>query len=171
MKRRARPIAAFPFDKAIAQAQAVIDLLEPFKLDLTMKDRNRRLKLPSKNFGAIAHLLYLAKEHGLDAYAAPIEEHAGPLEKLAKLRAILNIAADQTSELIMSSETETWQATTIVYTSLRRIARSDGDLAANLTPIVQKYFARKRSAGADATASTPEAAPAIKRSKKKKRGA
>jgi hypothetical protein len=145
MKRDVRPIATFPFDEAIAHADALVALLEPFKLGLSMKDRNRRLKLPSKNAGAIAPLLELAKLRGLDVYAAPIEEHAGALEQLAKLQIVFELLSGMTADLIMNSETETWQATTLVYTALRRIARSDGELEALLEPIVQKYFKRKRA--------------------------
>ena len=168
MKRRPRPISAFPFDEIRAHAQAILDLLEPFKLEMSVRDRNRRLKLPSKNVGAIAVLVHLAKEQGLDAQAAPIEEHWGAALKMDQLRILLDLIGVRAAELRMRSESETWKATTLVYTMLRRIARSDGDLEGQLAPVVQKYFARKAVPAAETTPAAPDPAPPVTKTKKKK---
>jgi hypothetical protein len=163
MKRASRPVATIPFDEIRVHAKAILDLLAPFKLELTMKDRNRRLKFPKKSAGAVVPLLHLAKVNGIEAYAAPIVAHSEAITQLVELRVLLGVIDSQTTDLLMRSETETWQATTTIYTMLRRFARTDGELEAALLPIVQKYFARKRSSSRDGAstegAATEGAAP------------
>ena len=65
MKRRPDPNLAASLDKALVHAQALVDLFEPHRLGTSMKDRNRRLKLPSTNVGAIAPILHMAKKLSL----------------------------------------------------------------------------------------------------------
>jgi hypothetical protein len=159
MKRRTRPIGDVPFDKALSQARALAALLAPFALKLSTKDRNRRLKMPRASADAIPHLLDLAKTQGLGAYAAPIEEHRSALAKLAELRLFIGHIETIMSDLAMTSESKTWAAATTVYTMLRRLARSDGDLAALLQPVVKKYFARNKRGAEKTPAVAAEAGP------------
>jgi hypothetical protein len=159
-------------DQAVVHAQALVDLLEPHSPQFSVKDRNRRLKLPSNSAEAIAPLLNLAKENGLGPQAAPIEEHAGTLAILRGLRIGITHAQTLATDIEMRSETETWQATTLVYTMLRRLARTDGELEALLAPIVEKYFRKKKAPApaaeeAGAPAETP-ATPAPKKRKKRR---
>jgi hypothetical protein len=169
MKRRARPIAELPFDKVLAQAQALADLLAPFDLGLNMKERNRRLKMPSSRADAVVPLVGLAKDYGLGAYAAPIDENRTALAKLAQLQLVLTGIQTVTSGLFMSAESETWRATTTVYTMLRRLARADGDLARHLQPVVARYFARKKAAPEKSPAATPTPAAVPSATKKARR--
>jgi hypothetical protein len=109
---------------------------------------------------AVVPSLGLAKSYGLGAYAAPIEEHRRALSQLVALQVELRAIQSVTSGIFMSSESETWKATTTVYTMLRRIARSDGDLAHLLQPIVTKYFARRKRRAPEAPAAEQAAATA-----------
>ena len=178
--KKARPVPASPatlddaIDQAIAHAQALVELLVRHSPGYSVKDRNRRLKLPSTSTGAIAPLLHIAKKHGLAPHAAPIEEHTATLAKLIELRVRVTRANTLSADLEMQSETATWQATTLVYTMLRRLARSDGDLTAQLAPIVEKYFTRKKQAAAAADAGSAQApvgaqAPSVAKKAKKRR--
>jgi len=171
MKRRTRPIGELPFDKVLAQARALAALLALFDLALRMKDRNRRLKMPSANADAIVPILDLASRRGLDAYAAPIEEHRSALAKLAELRIVLVDIEMITSGLAMTSESETWKAATTVYTMLRRLARSDGELNHLLQPVVNRYFARKKRGAEKAPAGASEPVAPAKAKKKARRRA
>jgi hypothetical protein len=169
MKRPVRPVDELPFDAVLAQTRALRKVLAPFDLGLTAKERNRRLKMPSKSADAIRPLLLLAKRHGLDAHAAPIAEHRRALDKLAELQNELTIVQIITSGLFMTSESETWKATTTIYTMLRRLARSDPDLAHALRPVVTRYFARKKADGPEEPAA-PAAATASPKKKAPRRG-
>jgi hypothetical protein len=159
-------------DEAIAQARRLVTLLDAHDPGYSVKDRNRRLKLPSNNAGAIAPLLHLAKRNGLGAQAAPIEEHAGTRARLSELRVQITLAAGLASDIEKWSESATWQATTTIYTILRRLARRDVELEATLAPVVAKYFTRRRAvapAVADGeSAPKPAGAPAAKKRKQKR---
>jgi len=117
-------------------------------LALTGKDRRRAVRLRKGGEKVIPTLTALSEQFGIDLPSHPTSAITANVNKANSLVAVhkqLVTATKQVADAIFKAQSESWDGATVHYTVLKRLAKSDGDLATALAPVKQ-FFAQKSPA-------------------------
>jgi hypothetical protein len=112
---------------------------------LTATDRKRSAKLRKGGETVIATVATLSDQFGLTVASHPtttMVQKASQAKALIPLHKQLVTATKQVADQMFSANSESWAAATVHYTMLRRLAKTDGDLATALAPVKQ-FFAHQ----------------------------
>jgi hypothetical protein len=126
---------------------------------LTSKDRKRSAKLRKGGETVIPTVAALAQQYGLSVPGFPTGTMLTQLNQaqdLIPLHKQMVSALDKVENAIFVGHSKSWASATVHYTMLRRLAKTDGELASALAPVAQ-FFASGRRKGAKAAqaATTP----------------
>jgi len=127
-------------------------------LALTAKDKVRATRLRKGGEKVIPTITALSQQFGIDLSSHPISVITASVEQAKNLTAIqkqLGTATKQVADAIFKAQSTSWEGATVHYAVLKRLGKTDGDLAAALAP-VSEYFAKK--------------APAVVKAEDEKRG-
>ena len=115
---------------------------------LSAKDRKRSLKLRKGGETVIATVAALSDQYGLSIASHPTTTMVSGAKKAQSLLPLYNQliqATKQVSDQMFSANAQSWGAATVHYTMLKRLAKTNGDLAEALVP-VQQFFAQRSAA-------------------------
>jgi hypothetical protein len=115
---------------------------------LTVKDRQRSTKLRKGGETVIPTVATLSDQFGLTLASHPTKTmvaKAKQAQDLIPLHKQLVTATKHVADQMFSANSESWAAATVHYTMLRRLAKTDGDLATALAP-VEQFFAHRSAA-------------------------
>jgi hypothetical protein len=117
-------------------------------LALTVKERRRTVRLRKGGEKVIPTITALSEQYGINVPSHPTSDITASLEQAKNLVAIhkqLVTATKHVSDAIFQAESKGWQGATVHYSVLKRLARTDGDIAEALAP-VSEFFAKKAPA-------------------------
>ncbi len=112
---------------------------------LTSKDRKRSVKLRKGGEKVVPTLLALSDRIGLSIPSYPTSAMQADLDKLKELSPLHEGVVSVEKHLgdaIFQAQSRVWEAATVHYTVLQRLARKDGDIANALAPVTE-FFAHK----------------------------
>jgi hypothetical protein len=115
---------------------------------LTAKARVRSLKLRKGGEKFIPTILALSERIGLNVPSHPvsaIKESLGKFQTLAPIHESVVSAEKHLGDAIFQAQAQCWEGATVHYSVLRRLAKTDGDIANALAPVAQ-FFAKKAPA-------------------------
>jgi hypothetical protein len=118
------------------------------KLALTVKDRKRATKLRKGGEKVIPTIVALSEQLGLSLPSHPTSAITANVNKATNLVAVhkqLVTATKQVADAIFKAQSEGWDGATVHYTVLKRLSKSDGDIAKALAPATA-FFAKKSPA-------------------------
>ncbi len=127
-------------------------------LALTAKDKVRAIRLRKGGEKVIPTITALSQQFGINLPSHPISVITANVEQAKNLTAIqkqLGTATKQVTDAIFKAQSTSWEGATVHYAVLKRLGKTDGDLAAALAP-VSEYFAKK--------------SPAVVKAREEKRG-
>ncbi len=143
--------ATNPLDQAQALVKQVAALVGPAPA-LTAMQRKRSLKLRKGGETVIPTVAALSEQFGLSVAAYPTATMAAKANQavnLIPLHKLLVATTKQVSDQMFSANSESWEGATAHYALLRRLSRTNGDLATALAP-VKKFFATRSKAVVEA---------------------
>ncbi|MGO8993770.1 MAG: hypothetical protein ACLQVI_10615 [Polyangiaceae bacterium] len=117
-------------------------------LALTAKDRRRAVRLRKGGEKVIPTITALSEQFGLSVPSYPASAITANVTQANSLVAVhkqLVTATKQVSDAIFSAQSKGWEGATVHYSVLKRLARTDGDLATALAPVTE-FFAQKSPA-------------------------
>jgi hypothetical protein len=117
-------------------------------LALTAKERRRAVRLRKGGEKVIPTITALSEQYGLTVPSHPTSAITANVNKANSLVAVhkqLVTATKQVEDAIFKAQSESWDGATVHYTVLKRLAKSDGDIATALAP-VKEFFAQKSPA-------------------------
>lgn len=115
---------------------------------LTSKDRKRTSKLRKGIEKVIPTLLALSDRIGLQVPSHPtsaIQENLDKVKTLAPVHESVTSAEKHLGDAIFQAQSAVWEGATVHYTVLRRLARTNGDVANALAPVTE-FFSHKQPA-------------------------
>jgi hypothetical protein len=115
---------------------------------LTSKDRKRSLKLRKGGEKVIPTLLAISDRIGLSVPSHPTSAIRANLDKVKALSPVhesVVSAQKHLGDAIFEAQSASWEGATTHYVMLRRLAKTDGDVANALAPVTE-YFAKKSTA-------------------------
>ena len=115
---------------------------------LTSKDRKRSTKLRKGGEKIVPILLALSDRIGLSVPSHPTAAIKANLDKVKTLSPVhegLVSAEKHLADAIFKAQSDLWDAATVHYTVLKRLAKSNGDIA-NALADVTAFFAQKSPA-------------------------
>ncbi len=127
-------------------------------LALTSKDRRRSLKLRKGGEKVVPTLLALSDRIGLNIPSHPTSAIQANLDKVKTLSPVhesVVSAEKHLGDAIFQAQSKIWEGATVHYSVLKRLGKSDGDIANALAPVTE-FFAQK--------------APAVVKAEEEKRG-
>jgi len=119
---------------------------------LSVKDRQRSAKLRKGGETVIPTVAALSDQFGLTVASHPTTTMVAKAKKaqsLIPLHKQLVTATKQVADQMFSANSESWAAATVHYTMLKRLSKTNGDLANALAP-VEQFFAQRSTAVIDA---------------------
>ncbi len=125
---------------------------------LTSKDRKRSLKLRKGGEKVVPTLLALSDRIGLNIPSHPTSAIQANLDKVKTLSPVhesVVSAEKHLGDAIFQAQSKIWEGATVHYSVLKRLGKSDGDIANALAPVTE-FFAQK--------------APAVVKAEEEKRG-
>jgi hypothetical protein len=144
-KKKAAPAAdAAALATAHGLVKQVAKILGPAP-SLTVTDRKRTAKLRKGGETVIPTVATLAEQFGLKVASHPTDAMVTKAQRahaLLPLHKLLVATTKQVADQMFSANAESWQAATVHYSMLRRLARTNGDLESALTPVTQ-FFAHR----------------------------
>ena len=117
-------------------------------LALTGKDRQRAIRLRKGGEKVIPTITALSEQFGLSVPSHPtsaITANVTQANGLVALHKQLVTATKQVSDAMFQADSKSWEGATVHYSVLKRLAKTNGDLATALAP-VSEFFARKSPA-------------------------
>jgi hypothetical protein len=117
-------------------------------LALTAKDKVRAVRLRKGGEKVIPTITALSQQFGINLPSHPISVITANVEQAKNLTAIqkqLVTATKQVSDAIFKAQSTSWEGATVHYSVLKRIGKTDGDLATALAPVTE-FFAKKTPA-------------------------
>jgi hypothetical protein len=165
MARKRAPKSADTLSSILAEVRSLVRKLSALVGDtppLSGKDRMRKTKFAKGAETIIPTIAALADQAGLTLSEFSKDRMLAQLkfaEDLIPLQKQLLVALKKIDDTIFLEHSESWKSATIYYSSLRRLAKGDGDVAEGLAPVM-RFFAKHGRRGA--------AAGKSKGSKKKK---
>ena len=117
-------------------------------LALTGKDRQRAVRLRKGGEKVIPTITALSEQFGISLLSYPtsaITANVTQASRLVALHKQLVTATKQVSDAMFQADSKSWEGATVHYTALKRLAKTNGDLATALAP-VSDFFAKKSSA-------------------------
>jgi hypothetical protein len=135
---------------------------------LSVKDRKRSLKLRKGGETVIPTVVALSEQFGLNVASHPTSEIMAKLnqaQSLIPLHKQLVTMVKHVADVIFAAHSASWEGSTVHYSMLRRLSKTDGDLETALAPVTE-FFAQKKAAAkptaaeATAGATTPAASSA-----------
>jgi hypothetical protein len=115
---------------------------------LTSKDRKRSVRLRKGGEKVVPTLLALSDRIGLSVPSYPTAAIQANLDKVKALSPVhegVTSAQKHLSDAIFQAQSEIWEGATVHYTMLKRLAKTDGDVANTLAPVAE-FFAHKAPA-------------------------
>jgi hypothetical protein len=112
---------------------------------LTGKERIRSVKLRKGGETVIPTVAALSAQFGLTVASHPTDAMVASAKKAQSLIALhkqLVAATKNVSDQMFTANSESWAAATVHYSMLRRLARTDGDLATALAPVTKFFSSR-----------------------------
>jgi hypothetical protein len=123
---------------------------------LTQADIQRSAKLRKGGAAVVQAVAAISDKFGLvvpSLSTATMVDQIDQAEALVALHKELVSAAKHVSDVIFLAQSKSWNGATTHYSMLRRLARTDGDVAKTLLPVVQFFAARSTAVEEDAKAS------------------
>jgi len=117
-------------------------------LALTAKDRKRAVRLRKGGEKVIPTITALSEQFGVSVPSYPTSAITANVTQASKLVAVhkqLVTATKQVADAIFQAQSKGWEGATVHYSMLRRLSRTDGDLATALAPVTE-FFAQKSPA-------------------------
>jgi hypothetical protein len=154
MSRVSHPKDTTTTTNSALDASGVKNLLESLKTiagpapALTPKDRARTSKLRKGAEKVIPTLLALSDRIGLSVPEHPTATIRANLDKVTTLAPIhesVVAAENHLGDSIFKARADVWEGATVHYTTLRRLARKNGEIRNSLAPVTE-FFARKSPA-------------------------
>ena len=127
---------------------AILTAMAGTPLALTAKERRRAVRLRKGGEKVIPTITALSEQFGISVASHPTSAITANVNKANSLVAVhkqLVTATKQVEDAIFKAQSDSWDGATVHYTVLKRLARSNGDLATALTP-VKEFFAQKSPA-------------------------
>ncbi len=115
---------------------------------LTSKDRRRSLKLRKGGEKVVPTLLALSDRIGLSVPSHPTSAIQANLDKVKALSPVhesVVSAEKHLGDAIFQAQSKIWEGATVHYSVLKRLSKSDGDIANALAPVTE-FFAQKSPA-------------------------
>jgi hypothetical protein len=112
---------------------------------LTSKDRKRSVKLRKGGEKVVPTILALSDRLGLSLPSHPTAAIQADLDKVKTLAPVhvgIVSAEKHLGDAIFQAQSRIWEGATVHYTVLKRLAKTDGDIANALAPVTQ-FFAQK----------------------------
>ncbi|HEY2515664.1 MAG TPA: hypothetical protein VGI39_32570 [Polyangiaceae bacterium] len=147
-------------DDAKALVTKVTALVGPAPA-LTLADVRRSTKLRKGGEKVIPTLATLSEQAGLVVPSHPtdtMQQKMDLAESLVPLHKVLVVLTKQVADVLFLAQSESWDAATVHYSVLRRLAQKNGDLARALAPVTQFFAVRSKKKVPSSDA--PGAAPA-----------
>jgi hypothetical protein len=117
-------------------------------LALTGKQRQRAVRLRKGGEKVIPTITTLSDQYGLTVPSFPtsaIKANVAQASNLVAVHKQLVIATKQVADAIFKADSQSWEGATVHYSVLKRLAKTNGDIAAALAP-VSEFFAKKTPA-------------------------
>jgi hypothetical protein len=117
-------------------------------LALTAKDRKRATKLRKGGEKFIPTILALSEQFGINVASHPLTTIAANVDKVKNLTGVhkqLVTATKQVDDAIFQAQSDGWDGASVHYAVLKRLAKSNGDIATALAPATE-FFAKKSAA-------------------------
>jgi hypothetical protein len=114
---------------------------------LSAADVRRSAKLRKGAEKVIPTIAALSEQFGLSLPSHPtsvVLTKLNQVQSLAPLRQKMSVALKQIDDVIFAAGSESWTGATVHYTTLKRLAKTNGDLEASLAPV--REFFKQRSA-------------------------
>ncbi|HEY2516728.1 MAG TPA: hypothetical protein VGI39_37920 [Polyangiaceae bacterium] len=138
-------------DDAKALAAKVTALVGPAPA-LTLADVRRSTKLRKGGEKVIPTLTTLSEQAGIVVPSHPtdtMKQKMDLAESLVPLHKLLVVLTKQISDVLFLAQSDSWDAATVHYAVLRRLAQKNGDIARALAPVTQFFAARSAAVTAE----------------------
>jgi hypothetical protein len=115
---------------------------------LTTKDRQRTVRLRKGGEKVVPTILALSERIGLSIPSHPTATIQANLDKVKTLSPVhesLVSAEKHVGDTIFQAQSDAWDGATVHYTMLKRLSKTDGDIAKSLAPVTA-FFAHKSPA-------------------------
>lgn len=139
-----------------------IEILGAYAPMLSIDERRRLPKARRGGETIVSTIARLGKEHGLDLSGRSIDAMSLNIERaqaFAPLREALVVCLQMVDDAILANSGEAWQTATLVYTMLRRLAKTNKTLAVQIAPLTE-FFALGPRTNASAKPKSPRATKA-----------
>jgi hypothetical protein len=123
---------------------------------LTQSDIQRSVKLRKGGAPIVQAVAAMSDKFGLvvpSLSTATMVDQINQAEALIALHKELVSATKHVADVIFLAQSKSWNGATTHYSVLRRLARTDGEVAKTLLPVVQFFAARSDAVEKDAKAS------------------
>jgi hypothetical protein len=172
-KKSASVTQAEQIEQAMQMLDQVASMVTVSKSALTKADRRKAVKMKAGGEKFVPVIASLAKRFAVSIGAHPVNAMTEKMQQVTNLSPLLKRAqllVTQLGDASLQGNAEVWDSATVLYGTLKRISRRDGDVQTTLAPVEEFFGRRKAAAGttatkqakvkAAATSSAPEPAPA-----------
>jgi hypothetical protein len=136
-----------PLDEAMSLVKQIVGIVGEVPA-LTATDRKRSAKLRKGGETVIPTVAALSDQFGLNVTSYPTSTMTAKAKQAASLiplHKLLIAATKQVADQMFAANSESWKGATVHYTMLKRLSRTNGDLAEALTPVRQFFASRTPS--------------------------
>ena len=170
-KKLASLTLAQQVEQAIQMLDQVASMVSVNKSVLTKTDRQKALRMKAGGEKHVPTIASLAKRFAVNIGAHPVNTMTERMQQVTNLTPLLKRAqllVTQLGDASLQGNAQVWDSATVLYGTLKRIARRDGDVQATLAPVEEFFGRRKAPSGtkkkakgkAAAASSAPEPTPA-----------
>jgi hypothetical protein len=128
----------------LARAAATI----PADESMTTRDKRHVAKARKGGERYVPKLVSLAKEHGVELRAAPLDEISADMNEATKLASLLvqiEQLTKRVNDRLFAVRGRSWSRSSKLYVVMKRLAKDDGELEAGLASIVEFFKQRRAS--------------------------
>ena len=149
-------------EESLKLLDKVTSLVSSGQEPLTAAERSSSLKLRRGGEGIIPTLASIVTRFGVKLESHPVDAMTEKTRHVQTLMPLLQRAQELVKLLedeIMRSQAASWETATVLYSTMRRISRANGSVAAALAP-VEAFFAKRHKSVAASKSSTAGSANA-----------
>lgn len=153
-------LTASQLTSASKAVQQVVSAINPGVPAMTVADRRKAVKVRKGGEKYLPLLAELATTYGIQTTvhsASAMTASAAMVQQLAPLKRQAQMLLKLVEDIEIGANSGTWSTATFIYSTLKRIAAQDGDLAATLDPIEEFFTNKAKSPAKEKAADTKSA--------------
>jgi hypothetical protein len=148
-------VSSMSLEELVAQSVKMLDQVAASAIknqqSLTKAERKKALKMRTGGEKIVPVIADLATRHAVNIGDHPVTAMTKRMDQVKALAPLIKRAqllVTQLSDASLRANAEAWDTATVLYTTLRRISRKNGDVAAALSEVEDFFAYRHKNAGA-----------------------